>query len=90
MKATRTNWLLILAFAGLPLLSGIAFAQNQQQPTASSPTAEGLSSAQPKDATTRAKLHTELGSMYFQNGNLIVALEELTIATSINPNYAPA
>jgi len=32
--------------------------------------------------------HTELGSLYFQNGNLIVALEELTIAISINPNYA--
>jgi type IV pilus assembly protein PilF len=54
------------------------------------PPAEMLSSAQPKDIYTRAKLHTELGSMYFQNGNLIVALEELTIAISINPNYAQA
>jgi type IV pilus assembly protein PilF len=54
------------------------------------PPADLLSSAQPKDVHTRAKLHTELGSMYFQNGNLIVALEELTIAISINPNYAQA
>ena len=44
----------------------------------------------PKDIYTRAKLHTELGSLYFQNGNLIVALEELSIAISINPNYAQA
>ena len=49
-----------------------------------------LTSAQPKDVYTRAKLHTELGSMYFQNGNLIVALEELTIAISIDANYAQA
>lgn len=49
---------------------------------------ESNSSATPKDIYTRAKLHTELGSMYFQGGNLIVALEELTIALSINPDYA--
>ena len=47
-------------------------------------------SASPRDVTTRAKAHTELGSLYFQSGNLIVALEELTIAISINPDYAPA
>lgn len=46
--------------------------------------------AKPKDALTRAKAHTELASLYFQSGNLIVALEELTLATSIDPNYAPA
>ncbi len=51
---------------------------------------ESLSVAVPKDIHTRAKLHTELGSLYFQSGNLIVALEELTIAIAINPNYAPA
>lgn len=44
----------------------------------------------PKDIVTRAKAHTELGSLYFQDGNWIVALEELTIATGINPDYAPA
>ena len=52
--------------------------------------ADKQTSGKPKDIHTRAKLHTELGALYFQNGNLIVALEELTIATSINPNYAPA
>jgi type IV pilus assembly protein PilF len=54
------------------------------------PPEEALMSATPKDVHTRAKLHTELGALYFQNGNLIVALEELTIAISINPNYAQA
>lgn len=44
----------------------------------------------PKDARTRARAHTELGSLYFQDGNLIVALEELTLAAAADPNYAPA
>ena len=51
---------------------------------------DALLGVQPKDIHTRAKAHTELGSLYFQNGNLIVALEELTIAIAINPNYAQA
>ena len=54
------------------------------------PPSDSLTPAQPKDIHTRAKAHTELGSLYFQSGNLIVALEELTIAISINPNYAQA
>jgi type IV pilus assembly protein PilF len=54
------------------------------------PPAETSSASNPKDVHTRAKLHTELGSLYFQNGNWIVALEELTFAISINPNYAQA
>lgn len=54
------------------------------------PPADSLSGSSPKDVYTRAKLHTELGSLYFQEGNWIVALEELTFAISINPNYAQA
>lgn len=37
-----------------------------------------------------AKAHTDLGSAYYANGQLAVALEELTIAQRINPRYAPA
>ncbi len=55
-----------------------------------SPSSDSLAGSVPKDARTRAKLHTELASLYFQNSNLIVALEELTIAISIDPNYAQA
>ncbi len=44
----------------------------------------------PKDARTRAKAHTDLGALYFQSGNLIVALEELTLAAAIDPEYATA
>ncbi|MDR2678092.1 MAG: type IV pilus biogenesis/stability protein PilW [Zoogloeaceae bacterium] len=42
------------------------------------------------DTTSRAKLHTELGSLYFQEGVHSVALEETAIAISADPGYAPA
>jgi type IV pilus assembly protein PilF len=81
--------LLAVIGLGAALLAALppASAQNSapQAPDVFSP-----STPVPKDIHTRAQLHTELGSLYFQNGNLIIALEELTIAISINPNYAPA
>lgn len=42
------------------------------------------------DPRTRAKLHTELGSLYFQDGNMTVALDELKIAIDADSSYAPA
>lgn len=42
------------------------------------------------DPRTRAKLHTELASLYFQDGNMAVALEELRIAIAADATYAPA
>lgn len=50
--------------------------------------------ASPEDIAARrtnsAKIHTELGSMYFQDGNVAVALEELKLAIEIDPAYAAA
>ena len=37
-----------------------------------------------------ARLHAELGGAYYANGQLGVALEELTMASQIFPRYAPA
>lgn len=73
-------------FALLALLTACSALAQQSV----APPQETFASAVPKDARTRAKLHTELGSLYFQNGNVIIALEELTIAISIDPNYAQA
>ena len=77
---TSAFFLALTALAPLP-----AQAQKNTQQSSDAPT-----QAVPKDITTRAKLHTELASLYFQNGNLIIALEELTLAIAINPDYAPA
>ena len=86
MKALRAL-IALLCVGGIALIyAPSALAQKSVAPT----TTDAFSDSTPKDAHTRAKLHTELGSLYFQNGNLIVALEELTIAISINPNYAQA
>lgn len=85
IKALRG--VLVLFCIGTGALLAIPSAQAQKSVP---PPEETFSTAVPKDIHTRAKLHTELASLYFQNGNLIVALEELTIAISINPNYAQA
>jgi type IV pilus assembly protein PilF len=41
-------------------------------------------------ASERAKIHTELGVSYYQNGQLGVALEELHTAINADRSYAPA
>lgn len=43
-----------------------------------------------QDPRNRAKLRTELASLYYSNGNLGVALEELRSAVSADASYAPA
>ncbi|MDZ4252114.1 MAG: type IV pilus biogenesis/stability protein PilW [Sulfuritalea sp.] len=49
-------------------------------------------SAQPaeNEQQQRAKVHTELGSLYLLDGRSAIALEEARIALSSDPNYAPA
>lgn len=53
------------------------------------PSATG-SSKNSTDPRNRAKVHTELGSMYFQIGNAGVALDELRIALAADSGYFPA
>lgn len=49
-------------------------------------------SAQPAESEQqqRAKVHTELGSLYLLDGRSAIALEEARIALSADGNYAPA
>jgi type IV pilus assembly protein PilF len=39
------------------------------------------------DVRERAKVHTELGGLYLQNGRIGVAMEEAAIALAADPNY---
>ena len=41
----------------------------------------------PGDARNRARVHAELAALYFNRGNMAVALEELRIAASADANY---
>lgn len=69
-------------------LSALAFSASAQSQQGGSQNSQQES--QPKDPRARAKIHTELGSLYFQDGNVPVAMEELTIAIYLDPTYAPA
>lgn len=42
------------------------------------------------DPRNRAKIHAELGGMYFQSGHLAAALDELAIAIKADPGFIPA
>ena len=72
----------LLAF-GLLLLAGCAGTPAPEHDT-------GTIIGEVGDPRNRAKLHTELASMYYSNGNLGVALEELRAAAAADTNYAPA
>lgn len=50
----------------------------------------GMQESSVQDPRNRSKLHTELGALYFQDRNIPVAMEELTIAIHIDSTYAPA
>jgi type IV pilus assembly protein PilF len=65
------------------VLAGCA---SQSEPTADT----GQIIGEVGDPRNRARLHTELGSLYYTNGNLAVALEELRTAVSADSDYAPA
>lgn len=41
------------------------------------------------DPRSRARTRTELASLYYERGNMAVALEELRAAAASDPNYAP-
>ena len=77
----KVRWLL----AAATLLAGCA-GQSPTEPSIDTGTITGEAG----DPRNRAKLHTELGSLYYARGNMGVALEELRSAVAADPDYAPA
>jgi len=59
----------------------------QAQFEAAQSSSRNLSSSDPRN---RARIHTELGAMYFQGGNPAVALDELKIAINADASYYQA
>lgn len=53
----------------------------------SQPTNRSQNSGDPRN---RAKIHTELGGMYFQSGHMAAALDELGIAIKADPGFVSA
>jgi type IV pilus assembly protein PilF len=67
----------LLAACGTPAPEG---------PKVESPTISGTST----DPRNRARVRTELAALYYQRGNMNVALEELRLAVAADPSYATA
>jgi type IV pilus assembly protein PilF len=76
-----------LLLAAAALLAGCA----GQPPGLTEPSMDtGTISGEVGDPRNRAKLHTELASLYYSRGSMGVALEELRIAVAADSGYAPA
>lgn len=71
----------------VPLLLAGCAQQAIQQQSAELPVSQQKPAT---DARARAKVHYELGMLYFQGGQMGIALDEARIATSAEANYAPA
>ena len=72
----------------LVLALAAAGCQTTTRQTVSEPVTDtGTVSGEAGDPRNRARVHTELASLYFERGNMGVALEELRIATTADPNY---
>lgn len=76
----RMVWILaaLLAACGTP--------GGQKEPTAETGTITGEST----DPRNRARLRTELASLYYSRGSMAVALEELRMAVAADPSYPTA
>lgn len=78
--------LLVLLLAGCAGSAGRMLGTQAAMEAVSQATPQGSTG----DARNRAKAHTELASIYYQNGRLAIALEELRAAVAADSGYAPA
>ena len=78
----------ILGFAVI-IASGAACAQFDVAAPAQSASVEAAT-VSVADPQSRARIHTELGALYFQAGSPAVALEHLAMALQISPNFYQA
>lgn len=88
MKLAKCNFVYsISTLAAIALLAGCAGGSAMSDRAAEPAISQ---QAAVNDAQKSAKVHTELGSLYFQRANYAVALDEAKVALESDPNYAPA
>lgn len=88
-RATRSRILLPVAVALAALLSACE-STGPQEPVLEHASSSSGSSVDSSDPRNRARIRTELGSLYYSQGNMAVALEELRLAVQADPAYALA
>lgn len=81
----RMSWL--FAFLTVLVLSGCATNQGAEAISVEQSVSRQTTTS---EVRLRAKVHTELGSLYLQDGRHDVALEEVRIALEAENSYAPA
>jgi len=82
-NTTTTVCLLMFLLAGCTATGfGSGSREGAQQAVSAQPAAS--------EQQQRAKVHTELGSLYMLDGRSAIALEEARIALAADPDYAPA
>ncbi|MGE4449610.1 MAG: type IV pilus biogenesis/stability protein PilW [Azospira sp.] len=81
-----------LALALAAVLAGCGSAPRVASPVSAAPTVQEAPPQGPvkADALKRAKLHTELASLYYSEGNMAVALDEIRQALDASSTYAQA
>jgi len=73
---------------GVALVASLAGCGGMQSTGGTEPVMDSVSiTGEPTDARNRAKVHAELAALYFNRGNMAIALEELRIAASADANY---
>lgn len=77
----------VMILAAAALLAGCAGSGGSPGGGAEQPISQQPATS---DTRQRAKVHTELGSLYLQDGRFAVALEEARISLAIDATYAPA
>jgi type IV pilus assembly protein PilF len=82
MNKTMIASLGVLVLLAGCMATGSGSDQGAQQAASTQPAAT--------DQQARAKVHTELGSLYLLDGRSAIALEEARIAIAAEPKYAPA
>lgn len=78
---------LLSALIMVAVVAGCAGVSREAAQSAEQPVSQQTATS---DIQLRAKVHTELGSLYMQRGNMGVALEEARAALSADADYAPA
>lgn len=87
MRFVVRHGLIMTALALSVMLSGCGSLPLDAGAPAKGPVSQQLPQNEPQK---RAKVHTELGAMYLQRGNVAVALDEGKIALQADAGYAPA
>ncbi len=87
--ATLTALIALAAIAGCSSSEKKADAQ-PAQPAQPSPTRQSLAQPQQMPPAERARMHTDLAAGYYERGQMDIALDELKLAVTLDPNNAKA